>query len=101
MLLLCDPTGATARAGAVVTIERRRIAPVQPAVMRRRTTLPRSTAARLLLEADLQANQDAVVGVGVERQVGRDDVALQLHQDRDVVADLEALRQAEPRAAVE
>src|SRR5712692_2933045 len=50
---------------------------------------------------DLRTHQQAVAGIAIQRQVGRHDVALQLHDDRDVFADLEALRDAEPPASVE
>src|SRR5437870_1351379 len=100
MLLLGDPIRPTTRERAAKTVERRRIAPVQPSVMRQRTALAAAHGGKALLEPDLHAAQDAVVGIGVERQVRGDDIALQLQDERDVLADLEALRQAEPPAPV-
>src|SRR5579864_3899550 len=47
---------------------------------------------------NLRSDHDAVAGIGVDGDVRRQDVALQLQHEREVVADREALGQAETPA---
>src|ERR1700689_5256620 len=100
------PGGAPVVAGltALLTPMRWAAAGVASAMAAAIATGPRAKrrigGIRQLLEADLHANEPRIAGIGVNRQVRRHDVALQLRDDRDRVVHREGFREADPPVPV-